>query len=279
MKPRLLVWLRRFRPSYEGRFRFHRALAEACSGLVYPVTIQDRSYRSSLIDGFTGRGWFIAPLAFLTAMAAMLVAVVPLAMASAPVETFLLVVIILYIATGWAAVRLTRRLGYRAYRGPDARLQVATDLDRVKQGRRAGGLGVEVMQCDDEVWQDVVREALLRADVVIIDVSELTEHLRWEIRQALDILSPERVIFARERESDGGGEAREAEMGARIASEAGIETQRRLQVVAYPARQAPPGPARRRQTRDLIQRLRVVIAEALVSDRERATRAMLQPRS
>lgn len=46
----------------------------------------------------------------------------------------------------------------------------------------------------DETWRDEVLELLRRADLVVLDVTRAGENLAWELRRALEVLPPERVI-------------------------------------------------------------------------------------
>src|SRR5262249_32600473 len=46
-----LLWLRRFRRSDRGKYRFQHVLKGATKGLFFPITIQDQSYRSSYLPG------------------------------------------------------------------------------------------------------------------------------------------------------------------------------------------------------------------------------------
>ena len=57
----VVVWLRRFRGSYGPRIRFHRLLGASCLGMLHPVTIQDRSFRSSAMFSLP-RLWVLVPL-------------------------------------------------------------------------------------------------------------------------------------------------------------------------------------------------------------------------
>jgi hypothetical protein len=64
-------------------------------------------------------------------------------------------------------------------------------------------IGLDVITGDDCVvpyirtgdWKRVVEEMIKESDAMIVDVSELTDNLRWEIDTALSNLPPERVIF------------------------------------------------------------------------------------
>ncbi len=195
---RILVWCRRFRPSYGRQFRFHRALATACSGIAYPITIQDSSYPASLMGSFSGRGWFLLPAAILVFYAGLIVVAMPsltLLPEHLSKQGFGVGFIAISVAIPLLALKAYRRLGYRAYRGPDARRQVRAELEAINAGRRGGTMGVEVVQCDDAGWRDVVTEALSVADVAVIDVSDLSENLRWELDEAIAALTTARVII------------------------------------------------------------------------------------
>ena len=153
MKQNVLIWLRRFRPRYGRRVRFHAALAQACSGLAYPITIQDSSYRASFIDSITGRAWFVIPILFLVFIVVMVVDLLVFYLLSFGSGLVVVAVSIELAIVLAITLKVYRRLGYRSYQGPDALLRVRTRLESIKSGKHGSVLGVEVMQCDDEVWQ------------------------------------------------------------------------------------------------------------------------------
>ena len=266
MRQRVLVWCRRFRPSYGRQFRFHLALAEACSGIAYPITIQDSSYSSSLMGSFTGRGWFVLPGAFVFFIIVLLASTMfsvtlpePLGPQAASVGSALVA-----IGTAIVALRAYRRLGYRVFRGSQARDQVRAELEAIKSGRRGSTMGVDVWQCEDAVWRDVVAEALRSAEVAIVDVSDLSENLRWEADTAIAALSPSRVLLVYVE-----GAELSPELWSRFSNRVPSTTTRENTpaiepaVLIYPAERAGVGPQRRRQVRDVTERLRVAIADCV----------------
>lgn len=269
MKQRLLIWFRRFRPQYGRKFRFHRALAEACSGLAYPITVQDSSYPSTILGSFLGRGWFILPAAFgafIVGMLAVMLASVMLLPEKSAFSGFVAGTVLLAVAGVFLTLKAYRRLGYRRFSGPGAGHQVLLTLDSIKAG---GGnfLGVDVFQCDDAAWQAVVAASLTMADVAVVDVSEVTENLAWEISQALKSLPPERVIFVcEERSSGAAGSSTDFD---RFFS--GIEPRLDIEklkdeMIVFPSEWAGPGFGLRRQVAEFSQRLRLELADRLLHD-------------
>ena len=54
---------------------------------------------------------------------------------------------------------------------------------------------LEAPQFRDETWRGEVSELLQRTDLVVVDITRASENLAWELRRALEVLPPERVII------------------------------------------------------------------------------------
>jgi hypothetical protein len=267
MEQKLLIWLRRFRPTYGKRFRFHTALAEACSGLAYPVTIQDRSYSSTMLGSFFGRGWFVLPVAFLAFMIGMVtMAILSIVFLPGDISelSFGIGVVLLFVLTLYLTIKAYRRLGYKFYGGQDASLQVVNELDSIKSGKRRIFRGVDVFKCENDVWQDVVAAALSKADIAVIDVSEVTENLEWEISKAFESLFQDRIIFVLEHGADKSTDlkANLNQLLSRFESGQSLDAFND-RLISFPSKWAEIGPGRRRQVVELAKRLRIEIAKCL----------------
>ena len=151
-----------------------------------------------------------------------------------------------------------RRLGYRTLAGDGARRQLRAELAAIKAGRRWSTLGVEVSRCNDNVWQEVVTEALSAADLAVVDISDLTSNLQWELHEAMRTLSERRVILVYPEES-GSPE----EMLANL--KGGPTDTPGARLVAYPPAQPAIGWGGRRYFKAFAGRLRTEIAECLVA--------------
>jgi hypothetical protein len=98
----------------------------------------------------------------------------------------------LFISWG---VRLFRRKGFTPYEGGSGKAAAARHLQTLQEGP-AAGIGLDVIKCDDNIWRDVVNDALSKSAVAVIDVSELTDNIRWELKQALNHLGEEHIVLA-----------------------------------------------------------------------------------
>jgi hypothetical protein len=250
----LVVWLRKFRPERANRIRFHRALGSASLGLLCPVTIQDASFSVSYLSAFHRR-LVLAPVGIVLFGAGTLALAFPAYALTHSTALVAVIVIIWYVAFWFGVYRFVRRAGFTALRGGDGRAKADARLRALRAGRALPWVGVEVLRCEDELWKDVVDDALHQARVAIIDVTEPSEHIYWELRQALEHLGEAHVIPV-------------AEAGADLThvTEAAPDidaTWLDRNLVTYPAKQAFPGPARAAQIRKLHKQLRLELAARL----------------
>ena len=190
---RVLVWLRRFHRAEPGVLRFSTVLQRACSGLCVPMTLQDSSFKTSYAVSGSGLLLFYPVLGNLFIVPPVLVFVVTAGVLGAIGGAFAgATALILEIVV----VRLL--LMRRGYRTLDARKATAT-LDRLMSAirrRKGQGIGVLILKCEDQSWQQVVSDALQKADVALLDVSEPSPNVLWELRQACQTLSTTSVILA-----------------------------------------------------------------------------------
>ena len=197
--PGLVVWLRRFRPDYGTRLRFHRALGSACCGLANPLTIQDASFNASLVAGSNRVGIAGALTALPLAVGIGVVFVVGDVDPSFNVKQLLVVPVLAL----WVRVCLLPLLRRRGVVSRDwSAGQVAEYLDALRCGRPLSA-SVEVLKVarTGDEWKLIIHRALARADLAVIDVSEMTEAIIWETDQALRQLHPDRILLVAEEGS------------------------------------------------------------------------------
>jgi hypothetical protein len=181
--------------------RFHLLLGRACFGLASPVTIQDSSFKSSVL-ATSRQYWIIGPLVGMLGVVGIVLLTMPILVDPLPSRGVRLPLIF-----GWLGLlhvvgyRVLRRLGVVS-RNWSAE-QVAKHLDAVRRGQRLLGHGVEVLKVarTGDEWKLVIREALARADLAIIDVSDVTDPIIWEIDQALRQLHRDRILLVAEERS------------------------------------------------------------------------------
>ncbi len=269
MNQMILIWFRRFRPDYGQKFRFHRALSEACSGLAYPVTIQDSSYDSNLLGSFWRRGWFIIPLAMLAFIIGMIIIMLlslmllpdNLSKAGWLAGTLILLVLILFLS-----FKAYKRLGYKSYIDKQTKDKLTHTLESIKAGQINNIMGVDVIQCSDNVWQDLVTTALAKIDIAIIDISELTDNLAWEITQAFKHLPKERIVFVCDEESNRPDLIASLNQLLLTHDIEADSADIRNELFIYPSTQAGVGPGRRRQMVKVVKQLRTIISDRLLPE-------------
>ncbi len=195
----IVVWLRKFHQTGRSRTPFHRVLRKACAGLGVPITVRDTRF----------------PASFMMALGRLLLVTPMLAIGLELFWAFSLFVLISWFgnlpggfvlafglslaataAVGWFVYGLVvKSRGVIAIGGSDAPERTRRLLDGIER-RPYAYPGFVVLKTTDEHWQDVLRLTIKRASVVIVDVSETSSNVEWEIGTALELHQPERLILA-----------------------------------------------------------------------------------
>ncbi len=258
----VLVWMRHFRPSYSHHLRFYRALGHACDGVIAPVTIQDRSFNAS-IPSVVSRGywalpglvtaWFIPAVIF----GALTYGIWPAGHRIVPAIGAAVLWTVVWL---WAMRRILRRIGYVSLTGEAGLHKADAQLAVLTVGAGSVGRGVEVLKCDNGIWQDVIRKGLQRARVGLVDVTDPTVNVAWELEQAMSLRGADGVLLCAEEGIDMTPVTEIVDRlpsGVRPASPAEwVEAV----LVRYPATRARHRRARHAQYRALTHRLRWEIA-------------------
>lgn len=257
---RLVVWLRRFREAYGSRLRFHRCLARAAQALATPATLQDRSFRSSYTTALV-RGWILWPLSLLGWIAGTFVGMLALLPLRLDSPAALLVVMAVWTVVWVAALAaLVRRLGWRTF---DTIAALERSLARLRSGRGIP-FGVEVIRVADDLWRDAVTASFRRAQLAVVDITDPSDHVLWELGEAIDLLGPERVLLVRERDDDVSRAETVHDLDGRL--DPAVSWPPRVTdcaaLMIYPRRQAPVS-SRTRQYKEVSETLRRAMARAL----------------
>jgi hypothetical protein len=222
---KLIVWLRRFHVEHSRGLRFSELLVAACQGLGYPLTVQDSTFKSSddeflprflpvlLVWGCWGTATlFIKPELFFTT------AVLPL----------VVLVFLMYFLGG--------RLGYHDLQPESAQEETLELIDEIRQRRgNRGDDSVLIVRCQDSFWRDIVQLCLRFASALVIDVTEVSDNVIWELKTALRLMAPESITLVRGlRDSESAGLPRAVQEA--LVAELGAEESGRVQRFFYPQR-------------------------------------------
>jgi hypothetical protein len=66
-------------------------------------------------------------------------------------------------------------------------------LERLRRGK--GGRGASIVRVSDANWREAVTSSLGAVDVAIIDLTNVSEHVAWEIGEAVKAVSPTGLVF------------------------------------------------------------------------------------
>lgn len=271
----VVLWLRKFRPDNRSRFPFGQLIGNVCLGMAVPITIQDASYKSSYLDSMSRLIW-LYPMAiggFLVfTLGGSFLILSPAAGVLDTIPTTALLSLIAVIALALAATyvvgvkRMFVRRGYVLLRGNAGKARARRELSEIQSGRRSTWGGVRVLSCDDEIWRDVVKEALHHAHAVIIDITDWTPSLEWEFRQAREHLAAESILLV--HASD--GESASSPAVTQFESTFGPDALARHPQFAYPVTKPGIGPVRARLLTTLSNELGPLIANCLGAAKGRA---------
>lgn len=198
-----LLWLRPFRLEGRGGFQTSRVIDRLPQSGILPLTLQDVDMRLSLEQirhRRAGRFWFLVLLQIL--------AILFLFYRYAPSEWWsfdgFIILLVLFILGPlllllfWfgplfllAAMEAGARLLPSLWRDDFRHLN--RTLKRIQSGRWSAG--AIVMRVRDEHWRETVTRSLVVADVILIDVTRLSENVLWELKQLDNLDPPPRLLF------------------------------------------------------------------------------------
>jgi len=247
---RFVLWLRHFQERDPRQLRLG-ALMFMCSDLFIPITLRDRSFGRSIGSAYFrlgGRALFLVatvvmPLFPLTALLLFVVlawldllsdkAILPMVVLAFVLALFPVTV---YLSAKWKSLGLP---GWYRLSVDSPTSQAASILDRTLQRDYPFADSV-VIQCPDEAWREVVEFVVDRASVVLIDVSEPTDNLMWEMETVFARKSPAEVIVTCGTR-DGAWHELPGSVHEKLERILGMDEFSRLRVFYYPAEQPPLG--------------------------------------
>jgi hypothetical protein len=203
---RLVLWLRRFHVRRPGGTHFDRLLQGACGGFGFPLTVQDSTFKSSLAMSAVKMQILATPL-MLGSLVVVIVTYQSLARAfglsdpftapGLPGFGFWLFMGVWIVACVLLGISAYRRLGYVLLKPSNARektLRVIRQITRRKGWRF--DIGIFVIHCDDSFWREIVELCLTCASTAVIDVTEPSQNVIWELETAFRLMAPESIVLA-----------------------------------------------------------------------------------
>lgn len=185
---RLVLWFRRFNTDKPNIFGFHRIFNKAKCGLYSPVTIQDPLFKMSLKRRFI---YYITSNVFF--LGAIFVFIIIDKKFGMSMYLFMGSIIAIYAGYILAYAKVLIG-GYVEFKEAPSRKMLDDLVSDIRYGFTFRS-GLFVYKTEDEYWKMVIRYFISNASAVIIDVSNLTESIRWELRAALKVLPPENIIL------------------------------------------------------------------------------------
>ncbi|MGD9367201.1 MAG: hypothetical protein PVH87_15995 [Desulfobacteraceae bacterium] len=265
---RYAIWLRRFHRDEPNRLRFNWLLHRACPGLCVPITIQDSVFKTSYYSSGS-RMLVVLPIVLSLGILLYLLCALTIAFVihflvggnQLPIVIGMILALVPLGLYGSGIKNQMAKRGHVTLSATKAVREVDSTLRKIIQ-RKLGFQGVMIFKCADEVWQKVVALGISSADAVIIDVSDLTENVLWEIETALEKHDPDSILLTYGVPKDA---REELPSEARLALEKVIspECLKRIRIFYYPAEQPHPGPNRGRLYTKLSKGLFMELAKCI----------------
>ncbi|MBY0563962.1 MAG: hypothetical protein K2P58_07225 [Hyphomonadaceae bacterium] len=217
------MWLRRFQSEGGTAFRTSRIIDRLARHGVSTLTLQDRDVQLSLEQRRNRLApvfWFLfVPIAALGGVgswnawtsvqqqaetwrpdAAGLGEAIGQAIGHALATALILVLIIVVALLAFMAATLiimalaalAGPIGAMASRNRDDYAKLPQLLRAIMAGKRKGAT---VLRISDAHWRDAVSTSLKAADAAIIDLTQVTDNIAWEIGEAAAAVGAERIVF------------------------------------------------------------------------------------
>jgi hypothetical protein len=216
-----VLWLRRFRAESGFAYRVSNVIDRLSRSGISAVTLQDRDVRSSREQRrgrFAKRFWtiFILLTAISLALAAFIAAVLAndVTTNEAPIAqpigmtlwngalrmlqvfaTFQSVLILLVLVVSLCLTWLSNFFG--SWRNDYENLREKLDTSRA---RNRGSIILRVQMKD---WQNAVTTCIRATDLVILDVSDLSDAMIWEIDEVTRLIGAQRVVLLKKSKTKG----------------------------------------------------------------------------
>src|SRR5262249_46156567 len=107
---------------------------------------------------------------------------------------FLLTIAGVALFVGFLIRKIYRRLGYAALTAAKARIWIENLGKSIRKGKEKYA-GIVLVRCKDDFWREAISTAIENADAVVIDVSDPSQNVLWELKEALGRLPPESILL------------------------------------------------------------------------------------
>lgn len=197
----VVLWFRRFHTRMVRRTKFPWLLRSAVRSIGASVSIQDSSFRYSywVSPGRIILLYFsLVPILLVCGAFSFLVMGplwTKLNLRSDPEWAGLVVFLIAVIGAISTTVWYMRKRAYIRLDEQEWASSLDKLLSRILQ-RKTVLLGTVLIRCEDSFWQQAVCQALAKATAAIVDVSEISENIVWELQTVLASLPPSCIILA-----------------------------------------------------------------------------------
>lgn len=190
-EPRAVVlWFRRFRarPGLVGKLRgelqFEQLLEGSIPDGATPLTMQDESVQVSA--RFMQSRFPVSVVSSLGIYALFHLNI-------AADDSTLLLLFFVAVAFIWSGRKhLIHKFGFVEVRKTSAQSNAADILLDLHLRRR---MGLAIVRCPGGTWRDVVRTVLPLSEAAIIDVTDLSENVVWELRETARCLPADSIIL------------------------------------------------------------------------------------
>jgi hypothetical protein len=190
---RLILWLRPFHKAETHPAKFGRTLVRACAWWGVPLTIQDSTFRTSVTWALSRAFPYTLPAFWVLILPVFLYTYLPEAL-----TTFITHPYWWFLAWSLAWVVgvsiLVRRAGYAQIPAVSAAQTTRALLSRMRAGKGWFN-GVSVLQCGDHFWRSTVTIGIESADVVVVDVTHLSDNVIWELQEAVHLVGSSAIIL------------------------------------------------------------------------------------
>lgn len=223
------MWLRRFQSESGSAFRTSRVIDRLSRYGVAALTLQDRDVQLSFeqrrnrlapmfwllfiplalaIAYLVWQGWQSAQADIMdlppaqdlqTGIGQVFGAFIALIVVGILMMVGLILAVLAAVLAVMLVAALAGPLGAMLSHGRDDFRRLPRLLDRI--GRGKGQRGAAIVRVSDKHWREAVCASLAAVDVAIIDVSDVSEHVAWEIGEAVKACGAAALVFIRREDA------------------------------------------------------------------------------